>query len=139
MHGAHAVQWWSRRQSQVALSSCEAEVNALVKGAAEALQVVHLSLTFGASLRILMKTDSSAAKGVMMRAGGGKIKHLAAKQLWLQEFVAKGDILMEKIPRDVNFSDALTHGWSERESKYFADMGFDSFLGDMQPESEGGC
>ena len=78
--GRHAVHWWSQLPARVALSSCEAEVNALVEATSECLHVQRLGHAFGDSMRITLFTDASAAKGVVMRSGAGKLKHLSVKQ-----------------------------------------------------------
>ena len=68
--------------------------------------------------------DSSASHGTLQRIGAGRIKSLEAKQLWLQEFVTKGEIDIHKIPRSTNSSDVLTHPWSSSEGNFFVQMGF---------------
>ena len=68
-------------------------------------------------------TDSSAAKGILTRRGCGKVKHLVAKQLWVQEYVIRGEIVVCKIPRDENPSDALTHQWTGSNLPHFKLMG----------------
>lgn len=65
--GLHAVHWWSQLQARVALSSCEAEVNALVKATSECLHVQRLGHAFGDPMRIMLFTDASAAKGSTLR------------------------------------------------------------------------
>ena len=65
---------------------------------------------------IIVKTDSSAAKGIMTRRGCGKIKHIAAKQLWIQENVINGDVVVQKVPRNDNPSDASTNIWTGIDS-----------------------
>ena len=37
--GSHTISWWCNPQSNIALSSCEAELNASLKGAVEGLNV----------------------------------------------------------------------------------------------------
>ena len=58
--------------------------------------------------RIILKTDASAALGVAQRLGIGKIRHIEVNQLWLQEKVYKGEIIVEKVSTDENLADALT-------------------------------
>ena len=58
----------------MALSSCEAEINGLIKCASEALQMHHMAEIFGRKIAITLKTDASAARGVMHRMGGGEGK-----------------------------------------------------------------
>ena len=59
--------------------------------------------------------DASANVGIAHRIGAGKVKHLGVRQLWMQERIGLGDMLMEKIPRGDNASDLLTHHWTAPE------------------------
>ena len=67
--------------------------------------------------------DASAARGVFLRQGVGKVRHLQVKQLWLQEDVAAGDLTIVKIPRVDNCSDALTHPWGAHDLPFWEAMG----------------
>ena len=40
-----------------------------------------------ARVRIRVKTDASAAVGISMRSGLGKLRHMSTQQLWVQEKV----------------------------------------------------
>jgi hypothetical protein len=40
--------------------------------------------------------------------GIGRVKHIEVTQLWLQEKVAGGKILIEKVPSKMNLADAMT-------------------------------
>ena len=62
-------------------------------------------------------TDSSAAKGMIMRQGAGRVTHLDIKSLWIQEKEGQGDLKVLKIPRLENVSDLLTHHWSDQEGQ----------------------
>ena len=53
-------------------------------------------------------TDSSAAKGVAMRRGLGKVRHIELCELWLQDQVARGKMAVHKVSGGDNFSDSLT-------------------------------
>ena len=90
LNGAHTISWWCKLQATVALSSCEAELNASLKGAVERLNAQGLAKGFGDDPSLELRTDASAARGVIMRQGVGKIRHLHVKQLWLQEKVKEG-------------------------------------------------
>ena len=122
--GTHTICWWSRRQARVALSSCESELNATVKGVSEALHLSFACRLFEESPVISLKLDSSAAKGVLMRSGSGKLKHVSAKQLWVQEYVSDGSVKVDKINRERNPSDAFTHEWSAKDWGFFVQCGF---------------
>ena len=57
---------------------------------------------------IELETDSSAAKGIAMRKGVGKVKHLETRTLWVQDQVIRGRLTLRKIHGDINTSDILT-------------------------------
>ena len=63
-------------------------------------------------MNLVLRTDASACKGMLLRHGTGKVKHLAVKQLWAQECVRAYDVTILKIPREQNPSDVLTHSVS---------------------------
>ena len=67
--------------------------------------------------------DSTASRGVLLREGCGKIKHLDVKQLWMQEKVGAGRFEVTQIPRAGNVADALTHHWSAEAAAHYASMG----------------
>ena len=104
---------WSKSQSNVALSSAEAELNATVKGLSELIGLYHLiEETQRVTVKLVLRTDASACKGMLLRHGAGKVKHLSVKQLWAQECVRTYDVTIQKIPREQNPSDVLTHSVS---------------------------
>ena len=77
----------------------------------------------GDMLPLELGTDASAARGVILRQGVGKVRHLQVKQLWLQENVAAGELTIVKIPRADNCADALTHPWGANDLPFWAAMG----------------
>ena len=115
MRGCHLVAHWSRTQQIVALSSCEAELNGICKAAQEGLAAKHLSEEIFYPEKLEINTDSSAARGVIQRQGAGKVKHLSVKQLWVQEQEMYKKLVVNKVPRDVNWADMLTHHWTGPE------------------------
>ena len=98
--GAHLITHWSRTQSCIALSSGEAELNAMLKAACEGLHIVHIMSEVGEELGLCLRGDSSASHGTLQRLGTGRIKHLQTRQLWLQERVKEGEVAIEKVRRD---------------------------------------
>ena len=108
MMGSHLVKHWSTTQRVVTLSSGEAELAGIVKGAAEALGLRSLSADFGETSKIKMYADASAAIGICRRSDIGKVRHLVVGQLWVQERVRTGDLELYKILGTVNPADALT-------------------------------
>ena len=118
------ISHWSSTQATVALSSAEAELNALVKAASETLGIRNMLLEMGKEFEGRILTDSSAAKGIVSRVGCGKVKHLEARQLWVQEVVKQKRLQVRKVPREINISDALTHHWSSVDgSRHFSKAG----------------
>ena len=48
-------------------------------------------------LKVKIKTDASAAKGIASRRGAGKVRHIELNQLWMQDKVVKGEIYVGKV------------------------------------------
>ena len=59
---------------------------------------------------IEVKTDASAAIGIASRIGLGKIRHIEVSQLWLQEKVQCGKVIIIKVDTNCNLADALAKG-----------------------------
>ena len=113
MRGGHVVSHWATTQQVVALSSAEAELNGICKAAQEGLAARQLSEELLVPEGLEVKTDASAAFGIVQRKGAGRIKHLQVKQLWVQERFANKELDITKIPRSINWSDLMTHHWFE--------------------------
>ena len=109
MRGSHLISHWRRTQQNVALSSAEAEHNGICKASAQGMGAVYMAEEFGDCIALEVLTDSSAARGVIQRAGAGRVKHLQVKQLWVQEKESNKELQITKVPRDANVADLLTH------------------------------
>ena len=72
MYGSHLLLHWSRTQQTVALSSAEAELNAMCKGGQEGMAATVMADELGSEMTLRMRTDASAAIGVIKRQGAGK-------------------------------------------------------------------
>jgi len=57
---------------------------------------------------MVIRTDASAAKGIATREGFGKVRHIEANQVWIQDGVARGDLVIEKVHGKENNADILT-------------------------------
>ena len=68
--GSHTISWWCKLQSNIALSSCEAELIEALNGAVEGLNVQRLAATLGDKITQELRTDTSAARGVILRQWG---------------------------------------------------------------------
>ena len=95
--GYHTAKTWSTTQAVVALSSGEAELYALTKGAPTALGLSSLAADFGLELHLKIHTDASAAIGIVHRQGVGKLRHVRVQYLWIQSKVQNGDLSVRKI------------------------------------------
>ena len=58
--------------------------------------------------KVVIGTDSSAAKGMTARLGAGRVRHLEAKFMWIQEKVRDKEIEVKKVKTDDNRADMLT-------------------------------
>ena len=108
MHGKHTVKHWSTTQTTVSLSSAEAELSGICKGAAQGLGMQALAADLGFKWKIRVGTDAAAAIGICRRRGLGKIRHLATADLWVQDRIKKKDFDLIKVPGASNPSDVLT-------------------------------
>ena len=107
--GHHLLESYSCQQASVALSSAEAELHETVQGAARGLFVRNvLEVMLGAAPLVEVAADASAAIGVAQRLGAGRIRHLEAKELWIQEKVRCKQVAMTKIRSAANRADLLT-------------------------------
>ena len=66
-HGSHCLAHWSKTQANVALSSGEAELNAVLKGGAEVLALKHLMQECGSVKEAHVRSDSGACVGTVHR------------------------------------------------------------------------
>ena len=106
--GCHTIKHWSSTQKVVTLSTGEAELAGIVKGASEALGIVSLAKDIGVESEVKIYADSSAAIGICRRTGIGRVRHLATGQLWVQERLRAGDFKLFKVPGELNLADLLT-------------------------------
>ena len=92
----------------MSLSSGEAEYYAMVRAAAVGLGIQAILSDWKVQSSLTLKTDASAAVGIAMRKGLGKVRHIEVNQLWLQEKVAQGKIKIVKVHGSANLADHLT-------------------------------
>ena len=106
--GSHCVKGYSTTQATVALSSGEAELYAMAKGASQALGVISLAGDFGICFSATIHCDASAALGIVNRQGLGKLRHINVRYLWLQERVRSKELEVVKVAGVVNPADLMT-------------------------------
>ena len=90
------------------LSTGEAELAALVKGATEGEGFVSIMRDFGDEAEVVLQSDASAAIGITQRQGLGKIRHLAVADLWVQQRVKDRLLTIIKVNGLSNPSDLMT-------------------------------
>ena len=69
-------------------------------------------------MKLRSRTDASAAAGITARRGAGKIRHIEVSQLWVQDKVRKGEVIMRKVSSEENLADALTKYVNQDEINY---------------------
>jgi len=99
---------WSRTQPTITLSTAESELLALGTAAQEGQLVAHILAELGQSAPLRLHTDSTSARAAVNRRGVGRMKHLAVKQLWLQEGLRAGEFTIQKVPSLENLADFMT-------------------------------
>ena len=102
------VAMFGSTQAIVALSSGEAEYYGIVKGASIGIGLRSMLKDFGVEASIRVNTDASAAKGIANRKGLGKVRHIEVNQLWIQDRIARGDLVVCKVNGKENLADILT-------------------------------
>ena len=83
----------------MARSSGEAELYACNKGASIGLGIRSNLGDMGIVIapQMTLSTDSSTAKAIASRRGLGKVRHIDVEELWIQERVHRGEVLLKKI------------------------------------------
>ena len=90
---------WTRRQGVISLSSGEAEFYAIGTGSCEGLYIQSiLNELLNRHFKLVMYTDSTAARGMVLRRGIGKQRHMDIKHLFIQDLVQnkKLEVLKQK-------------------------------------------
>ena len=112
--GTHLIKAWSNTQSVVAMSSAEAELTGICKGATISLGLQSLCVDLSVQTHLRIHCDSTAAIGICRRRGLGRVRHLAVADLWVQERVRAKDFELVKIAGADNLSDIMTKGSIEK-------------------------
>jgi hypothetical protein len=112
MFGTHCWLTQSSTQGPIALSSGEAEHYGTVKTACRLLGSGQLMLDFGlqryGTWELVLQSDSSAAIGIAVRRGTGRIRHMETGGLWLQKAIGDKRLRIEKILGKINPADLMT-------------------------------
>ena len=111
--GGAAVSWSSKRQTSVAMSSCEAEYMAASHAAKEALWETSFLQELGVMnrLKVTVQCDSQSALRLMKNPQfHSKTKHIDIHVHFIRELVETGRVNFEFCGTDLQVADALTKG-----------------------------
>ena len=99
----------SRTQRVVAMSSCEAELNAMVSFAVDLMYVKEaLGFVTGTTPDCHVFSDSASARAVVCKQGLSKLKHVEIRLLWVQGALKSGAFKLHPIGTLDNSSDLMT-------------------------------
>ena len=106
--GDHLLETYSSTQQIVALSTAECEYISITKGAAHALEVRNAMVENGMTFNVVCETYASAGRAMATRRGVGRVRHLDARLLWLQQLCAEGVVEVGARPGEHNEADLGT-------------------------------
>ena len=91
-----------------------------------ALGFRSMAADLGENVRIVLRSDSSAALGIGGRQGLGKLRHLEIGYLWLQDVLQQKRLSIRKVKGTENQADLGTkHLDFEDTYKHLVFLGFD--------------
>ena len=63
---------------------------------------------FGMKKELVVETDANAGKGMALRLGAGRVRHLHTQYLWAQAIYHERLAKLVKVPGDLNTADMMT-------------------------------
>ena len=88
----------TRLQQSLSLSSCEAEYMSSLQGCCDGLFVkALLEEITGSPVKLVHRTDNSAARAIIGKQGSGRLRHVDLAYLWLQLVASKGLVIEKPI------------------------------------------
>ena len=108
LRGGHCLRHWSSAQGTNALSSCEIKLEGLCRGAANGIGFRSMAHELGLPLKILLRTDATAAIGMSRCLGAGRVRHLDTSLVWIQNTSRSEAIRLSKVAGAENCADILT-------------------------------
>ena len=110
----------SRTPKIVSLSSCEADLHAIISSAPDGMYIrAVLELALGTKVDHYIFTNSSSARQLATKRGVGKVRHLDGKLLWIQN--RKG-FKMVQAPTDSNMAGLNTIPLGGQRIKYLMNL-----------------
>ena len=102
------VRAWSKTMGVLAVSSGESELEAVVSTATEGLGLQSILSDFDLCGHVAIKSDATAAIGMVHRLESRKVRHLAVEIYGFSITFVRGKIRVSKMPRLENPSNAQT-------------------------------
>jgi hypothetical protein len=106
-----AISWGSKKQSSVALSSCEAEIMALSEASKEAVYLADFlsELGFPASANVSLATDNKGARDLAYNPEHHeKVKHIERRHFYIRELVEQQRLVVPYVNTVDNMADFFT-------------------------------
>ena len=104
-----------RRQDVITISSGESEFYGFGSVCLDSKLIRDMFLWFGFKVEWSVATDSSSAKGMALRQGVGKVRHMDTRALWVQQAVLKLGLKAKKVCGRDNPADIGTKAHSSEE------------------------
>ena len=128
--GEHWIKSWSKSQSTIARSSAESELYACIKATSEGLGFMSLMKDFGMTMHGEVRSDASAALGIIARNGLGKLRHIDTSYLWIQQVSAEKKMTFGKVDGKLNPAGLMTKNLAKEDSeKHCRRMGVEFSVG----------
>ena len=127
-HGSHVLKVQSATQTVVATSTGEAEFYGIVRGTAAILGLMGILNDYGQyGFDMECETDATAGRGMMLKRGVGKNKHMDTKIMWAQSvYVGENSkVKLNKVDTEKNESDIATKVLDpNRVDQHLCSMGY---------------
>ena len=99
----------SRTQKVIPLSSAESETYAAASATSDGIFLKNLwSWITRQVIGIKLYLDSAAARGILMRQGVGRVRHLHCKVLWMQQLTKDAELSVKAVSGILNPADVGT-------------------------------
>ena len=108
LRGRHPVKHWSVTQPTSALSSGEADLGGICRGASLALGLQSPGRYLSIELHLYIYTDATAAIGICRRRCLDNTRYLCVSDLWVQDRLKRKDFTLTKVAGADNQADLLT-------------------------------
>ena len=119
------ISWKSKKQTTVALSSCEAEYMALAASVQETLFLYMLLRSFLKQQSVNISVDNQGAMSLASKhITEQRSKHIDIRYHFIRERIASGFISLSHVPSEENVSDLMTKPCSKQKLVKFSSVLF---------------